>query len=439
MFQINFSNANTLHRFPLNLHINILSEKTYSMKILHTSDWHLGKKLEGFSRLEEQEAALREICEIADRESIDAVIVAGDLFDTFNPPSDAVEVFYRYLKKLANNGNRAVIAIAGNHDSPDRIEAPDPLARECGIVFSGFPGSEISPFRLETGLELSRSAPGLIEMSVPGTGCPLRIITVPYANEIRLRTYLGTDEPDTELRKLLENQWAETAETFCDSKGVNVLAAHLLFARDASSIPEEPEEERRINYIGGAPAIFPENLPAGIQYAASGHLHRYQLITSKPCPVIYSGSPLAYSFNETDQDKFVVVVEAEPGQKATYRNFPLKSGMRLIRNRFEDMDEAVEWLTENQDVYLELTIVSDQYLSAIDHKRLHDAHPYIVRIIPESRTAVAGDEGTAGVAIDLTKKMEDLFIDYFKHRKGQEPGENILNLFREITSGKEEE
>ncbi|HNS18500.1 MAG TPA: exonuclease subunit SbcD [Bacteroidales bacterium] len=409
------------------------------MKILHTSDWHLGKKLEGFSRLEEQETALSEICEIADHENVDAVIVAGDLFDTFNPPSDAVEVFYRYLKKLANNGNRAVVAIAGNHDSPERIEAPDPLARECGIIFSGFPGNEIAPFRLETGLELSRSAPGFLEMSIPGTGCPLRIITVPYANEIRLRTYLGTEEPDAELRMLLEYQWAKTAETFCDSKGVNVLAAHLLFARDDQSIPEEPEEERRINYIGGAPAIFTGNLPSGIHYVASGHLHRFQLITSRPCPVVYSGSPLAYSFNEADQDKHVVIVEAEPGQMATYRKHLLKSGLRLIRKRFEDMDEAVEWLTQNQDVYLELTIVSDQYLSAIDRKRLQDAHPHIVTIIPESRNAIAGDDGNKGVAIDLTKKMEELFIDYFKYKKRQEPGENILDLFREITSGKEEE
>lgn len=409
------------------------------MKILHTSDWHLGKKLEGFSRLEEQEAALSEICEIADHENVDAVIVAGDLFDTFNPPSDAVEVFYRYLKKLANNGNRAVVAIAGNHDSPERIEAPDPLARECGIIFSGFPGNEIAPFRLETGLELSRSAPGFLEMSIPGTGYPLRIITVPYANEIRLRTYLGTEEPDAELRMLLEYQWAKTAETFCDSKGVNVLAAHLLFARDDQSIPEEPEEERRINYIGGAPAIFTGNLPSGIHYVASGHLHRFQLITSRPCPVVYSGSPLAYSFNEADQDKHVVIVEAEPEQMATYRKHLLKSGLRLIRKRFEDMDEAVEWLTQNQDVYLELTIVSDQYLSAIDRKRLQDAHPHIVTIIPESRNAIAGDDGNKGVAIDLTKKMEELFIDYFKYKKRQEPGENILDLFREITSGKEEE
>lgn len=407
------------------------------MKILHTSDWHLGKRLEGFSRREEQEAVLGEICEIADQEQVNAVIVSGDLFDTFNPPSEAVEMFYKYLKKLADNGNRAVIAIAGNHDSPDRIEAPDPLARECGIIFSGYPGSVITPFRLESGLELTRSASGFIELMVPGCNFPLRIILMPYANELRLKTFLGIEESEEELRKLLESKWTEIAEDYLDEKGVNVMVAHLLFAPDANSIPEEPEEERRIIYVGGAPAIFPENLPDRIQYVASGHLHRKQVISKKPCPVIYSGGPIAYSFSETNQDKFVVIVEAEPGKIITTKDVSLKSGMRLVRKRFEDIDEAVEWLNSNPEVYLELTIVSETYLSAVDRRRLYDAHKYIVTIIPESKKAGEEGEGIGTADIDLTKKMEDLFIDYFKYKKGQEPGERILNLFREIMSEEE--
>ena len=98
------------------------------MRILHTSDWHLGKNLESFSRLEEQIEVLEEILEISDRFDVDAILIAGDLFDTFNPPAKAVEIFYKYLKRLTKSASRPVIAIAGNHDSPDRIEAPDPLA-----------------------------------------------------------------------------------------------------------------------------------------------------------------------------------------------------------------------------------------------------------------------------------------------------------------------
>lgn len=99
------------------------------MKILHTSDWHLGKRLENFARIEEQRDFLLEIEQIADNNNVDAVIIAGDLFDTFSPPIDALELFYKSLKKISKNGKRPVIAIAGNHDSPDRIAAPDPLAK----------------------------------------------------------------------------------------------------------------------------------------------------------------------------------------------------------------------------------------------------------------------------------------------------------------------
>ena len=168
------------------------------MKILHTSDWHLGKRLEEFSRLEEQKAVMQEICEIAEREQADAVIVAGDLFDTFNPPTEAIDLLYKTLKRLTANGRRPVIAIAGNHDSPDRIEAPDPLARECGIIFAGYPHSVIHPFLLDSGLQVMRSDNGFLELRLPTCEEPLRLLLTPYANEYRLKTFLG-DRKSTRL------------------------------------------------------------------------------------------------------------------------------------------------------------------------------------------------------------------------------------------------
>jgi exonuclease SbcD len=90
------------------------------MRILHTADWHLGKKLNDFTRIDEQRHVLEELCDIAQREKVDAVVIAGDLFDTFNPPNEAIELLYKTVHKLANNGKVPVIAIAGNHDSADR-------------------------------------------------------------------------------------------------------------------------------------------------------------------------------------------------------------------------------------------------------------------------------------------------------------------------------
>lgn len=408
------------------------------MKILHTSDWHLGKRLESFSRLEEQESVLEEICDIAGREEVCAVIIAGDLFDTFNPPVEAIDLFYKFVKKLADNGKRAVVAIAGNHDSPDRIEVPNPLARECGIIFSGYPGSCINPFRLDSGLEILQSEPGFIELKIPGEKHPLRIIMTPYANELRLKSFLGVDNAVEELRELLGSRWASLAEKYCNDHGVNILTAHLLVARDEASVPEEPEEEKPTLYIGGAPAVFTGNLPAGISYVALGHLHRKQLVSAAPCPVIYCGSPLAYSFSEADQDKFVVIVDAEPGKEMVRKEVMLHAGRKLVRKRFEEIDPAVEWLGLNQEPFVELTIVSDTYLPSEHKKRLHDAHQRIVTIIPESRNSARLASGQGSNAIDLTKNMEDLFIDYFKYKKSQVPGERILALFREIMAGEEE-
>ena len=111
------------------------------MKILHTADWHLGKRLDRFSRIDEQRAVMEEIVQIANDQKVDMVIVAGDLFDNFTPNTDAVELFYKTLKQLSYEGKRPVVAISGNHDSPKLIDAPDPLARECGIFLIGYPNA----------------------------------------------------------------------------------------------------------------------------------------------------------------------------------------------------------------------------------------------------------------------------------------------------------
>ena len=124
------------------------------MRILHTADWHVGKKLERYPRLDEQKEVLNEIAKIADDKRADLVVVAGDLFDNFSPSTDAEHSFYRALKRLSAEGRRPVIAIAGNHDSPDRIEVPNPLALENGIFFSGYPHSVLPRIELDTGIHI---------------------------------------------------------------------------------------------------------------------------------------------------------------------------------------------------------------------------------------------------------------------------------------------
>ncbi len=400
------------------------------MRILHTSDWHLGKKLEGRSRHEEQVEVLEEICRIADRENVHAVLVAGDLFDGYNPPTESIELFYRTLKRLADEGRRAVIAIAGNHDSPERIEAPDPLARECGIIFAGFPTTSFPPFRIDSGLELVRSSAGFLEIRIPATDELLRVLFTPYANEYRLKTYLGEEDSEEELRRILHARWKETAAHYMDHQGVNLLVSHLYFMKEGGEQPEEPDDEKPILHIGGAQALYSNLIPDCIQYAALGHLHRKQVVDAVPCPVVYSGGILEYSFAETNQKKYVVVAEICPGGEAAVKSIELAAGKKLLRKKFNDIDSAVRWLQDNPSCLVELTMVSETYLTSMDRKRLTDAHDGIITIIPEVLNKEL--QQVEDKTIDPGRTMVDLFREYFKHRKGQEPNDRIVELFREV-------
>jgi DNA repair protein SbcD/Mre11 len=404
------------------------------MKILHTADWHLGKRLNTISRLEEQREVLNEICEIADREAVDVVIVAGDLFDNFNPSSEATELLYSTLHCLSNGGKRAIVAIAGNHDSPERVEVPDALARACGIIFTGYPDTEIKTFRTQAGVEVTKTDKGFAELKLPNSDFPLRLILTPYANELRLKRDLGVEDSEDAWRIHLQNYWQALADKYFDNQGVNILVTHLFFMKKGGEIPEEPEDEKPIN-VGGASAIFSENIPVQTQYVALGHLHRFQTIDKKPCPLIYSSSPLAYSFAEENQTKYVVLLNAEPNKPIDYQPIALTKGKKLLRAKFDNVDEAITWLEENSDALVEITIVSESYLEATDKRRLLDAHTGLIQIIPEIK-AQSGDT-KKGEQIDLSEGIEKLFITYFKQHskfgKGQqEPSQGLMAMFREI-------
>lgn len=404
------------------------------MKILHTADWHLGKKLETFSRFDEQIAVLDEICQVADDQNVDVVLIAGDIFDAFNPPTDAEDLFYKTVKRLANDGKRLVVAIAGNHDSADRIAAPDPLARECGIIMVGYHNGIVPKFKLPSGIEVLQSDEGFVEIQLPENDHPLRIITTPYVNELRLKKELTADDRELEFRTILETKWATLAGKYCDNKGVNILMTHLFFVKKGDEVneKEESEDEKSILYVGGAQPIYSNNIPKGIQYVALGHLHRKQTIAEKPCPMVYASSPLAYSFSEANQQKYVVIIDAQPNQKVEVESIKLHQGRRLLRNKFSEIDEAVKWLKDNPNALVELTIHTETYLTGVEKRRLLDAHDGIVSIIP----IITDNEQVAGrqrAVIDLEKNINQLFVDYFEHKNaGLAPNKELIDLFNEL-------
>lgn len=398
------------------------------MKILHTADWHLGKRLDRFSRLEEQVLVMNEIVQIADEQNVDLVLIAGDLFDNFNPGVEAAELFYKTLKRLSLNGKRPVIAISGNHDSPSLINAPDPLARECGIILIGHPKTEILPFG--TGyFNITNSKEGFIELKIDGIDFPVRILHTPFANEIRLKEYFGENKEE-EINKVLSQEWKNLADQFCDDAGVNLLTAHLYMNKRGAEILEEPEGEKPIK-IGNADLIFSDSIPEQIQYTALGHLHGFQNIGTKEKPVIYSSSPLCYSFSEAGQTKYVSIIDAEPGKTVSYEKKLLKSGRALVRKTFSSIEDTVQWLGENPNTFIELTLESETFLTADERRLIYQSHNGIVHLIPKVRNLELGENQTH--EINLSQDIDLLFKDYFKSKNGgQEANEELMNLFNEI-------
>ncbi|MDZ7774748.1 MAG: exonuclease subunit SbcD [Bacteroidales bacterium] len=404
------------------------------MKILHTADWHLGKRLESFSRMEEQKKVMQEIAGIADHEEVDMVIIAGDLFDAFNPPIEAEELFYLILRQLSANGHRPVLAIAGNHDSPDRIEAPDPLARGMGIFFAGYPSSQIAAVDNGGSFRITQSDEGFAIFSLPGINYPVRVLFTPYANEFRLKAYLGSANEEQAMRDLLQQRWKNLAAKYCDEQGVNILTTHLFMMKEGQEAPEEPEDEKPILHIGGAQAVYTNNIPSQVQYTALGHLHRRHAVDAPEKGVWYSGSPLSYSFSEANQDKFVNIVTLEPGREAVVEPVRLTQGKRLLRKRCEGVEEALKWLQDNQEALVELTLVAEDYLTAEDRKRLQQAHKGIITIVPEIKNMSPENKTKS---IDLQQSMETLFGQYFRSRYGQEPNSELMDLFKEIQGEKD--
>ena len=405
------------------------------LKILHTADWHLGKRLQEYSRIAEQKLVLEEICQVADREEVDLVLLAGDIFDSFNPSHESVELLYKTLRRLSRNGYRPVVAISGNHDSTQFVEAPDPLARELGILFYSRYDNIISCGNLEGGLEIIKSDAGFVELKLPKFEFPVRILLAPYANEVSLRTYLGEENREGAFRELLAQNWQKLADRYCDDKGVNLFVGHFFFVEEGSAIlPDaEPESERPILHVGGTQSLFTQHLPNQIQYAALGHLHRYQTVSNAPCPVVYSSSPLAYSFSEADQEKNVVLIQAQPGQAVQYRPIALKQGRPLYKVSFDNLPDSLAWLEANPFCFVELTYLTDESIDAATRKAILKAHDGIVNLIPQLRQA-AGQPQNELRAEDLSRDMETLFRLFYQSEKGQEPNEYLVGLFKEVLS-----
>lgn len=401
------------------------------MKVLHTADWHLGKRLQEYSRLQEQTVVLNEICAIADREQVDMVLIAGDVFDVFHPSHDAQDLLYKTLFRLSAGGTRPVVAIAGNHDSHALVEAALPLSRELGIILLGAGHSPVAPVHLPGGTIVEVPENGVVTVDFPHRNEKAIVLAAPYANEVLLRIYLGEENREDELRILLKKRWKELSEKYFAHGQHHFFLGHFFFMREGMPAEKEPESERSILHVGGAQALFTDDLPDDLHYAALGHLHRFHSVDERRFPVVYAGSPLCYSFSEAGQQKSVVIYDTSDG---SYTPFPLNGGYDLVRKRFENVDEALNWLAANKDVYVELTLALEGALEGNVRRMIYQAHDHIVYLIPEVKDA-AGEAQER--VFQPEENIETLFRKYYTSVKSAGPSEKIMELFREVTGKKE--
>lgn len=380
------------------------------MRILHTSDWHIGKKIGRFDRHEEYREVIDEVAGIVEREQVDLVVHSGDVFDRPFPPMEALRLGLEGLVRLTGGGRRPVVAIAGNHDSPPLFEtlAGYLAARKVFLVGDIKPPDE----------------GGVIDLNTPGGRAVVSCL--PFLREGR--AFHAWTPPGEQYKKYadrlrrISEAYAQAAAEKAGGGAVTLLAAHFLIGGAKVHGHGAPRGEREL-HMGEVYAAAPQAVPTGPQYVALGHIHAPQRAPGAVAPAEYAGSLLELDFGEAGEEKRVVLVDVEPGLPAEVRSMPITGGRRLRRPRgtWEEI-EAMDGLDE---AYLDLTVRTggpDPGLA----DRARERFPYLVKVRAEYERAEPEKRSRTGRAIP------DLYGDYYLHTEGVEPPEDLLEALRKL-------
>lgn len=395
------------------------------MRVIHTSDWHLGKTLEGFSRIEEQEKFIDEFMGIVDSHQVDLVIIAGDIYDNGNPPARAEMLFYNALKRISRGGERAVLVIAGNHDSPERLEAVAPLAYEHGVVILGTPKS--CSFTGRCGrFEVLAAGEGFIEVQVGEEKAV--IVTMPYPSEKRLEEILTDNLEESERQKSYSERVGEIFEKLSENyreDTINIAVSHLFLLGGESTDSERPIQ------LGGSFAVEKSKLPKKAQYVALGHLHKTQCFDIENIPVIYSGSPIQYSKSEKNNSNGIYIVDLKAREKAKVERVLLKNYKPIEVWKCESIEEALKKCAEDgeRDLWTYLEIKTNRVLLQEEIKEMKKLRRDIIEIKP----IMEGLEEDMQDFENITEKsMDVVFKEFYKREKNAEPSQEIVDLFLSI-------
>ncbi|MEK5256262.1 exonuclease SbcCD subunit D [Paenibacillus sp. FSL F4-0125] len=380
------------------------------MRILHTGDWHLGRTLEGRSRQKEQEQFIDELVEIVDFHKVDLILMAGDVYDSVNPPAASEQLFYEAAARLTSGG-RPLVVIAGNHDQPERVSSVSPLVLRQGITLVGLPTSEP------------------VTIHAARTGEIAKIAALPYPSEARLGELLAGDSGEEELRLAYSARVGKLMQLLgreFTPKTVNLAMSHIYVLGGVESDSERPIQ------VGGAYTVDPSALACGAQYTALGHLHRAQRVKGEGM-IRYSGSPLAYSFSEAGQAKSVTLIDVAPGGEPTFEEIYLRCGRPLVRwSSTGGLQEVYTWLDEGRDAsaFIDLEIRLSEAMSMNDIQRLRKSREGIIHIRPIYPQMEMELEQISRSRMPV----QELFRKFYQRQTGgAEPEDSLIELFLQLT------
>ncbi len=367
------------------------------MKFLHTADWHLGRIFHQLHLTDDQAVVLDQIVELAASEKVDAVIVAGDLYDRAVPPPEAVALLDRTWQRLIGEVGVPVIAIPGNHDSATRIAYGSTLLEKAGLHIIADFDRALRPTTIK-GVDF---------------------FSLPFAEPAEVRAWSG--DPEVKDHASAMNCCIARMRANFSPERPRVLVAHAFVAGERA----ESDSERPLS-VGGAGTV-PADAFSDFNYTALGHLHAPQRVAEN---CLYSGSPMKYSFSEADHKKSVTIVEiADDGNVSTSQR-PL-AARRDVRNIEGELAELIQNAPADpqREDYLRV-ILTDQgaLLNAIG--RLREVYPNVLQL--ERKFLQSGETADASKIARRKQASEtELFTSFFSEVLNAEPNSAEATLFQE--------
>jgi len=358
------------------------------MRFIHTADWHLGRQLHGKRLIDDQAYLLDRLVELAKDVKPDTVVISGDVYDRSLPSTEAVQLLDDVLSRLVMGLGVPVLAIAGNHDSPTRLQFASKMLQQRGLHLFGFPAASIAPVVIED------------------EHGPVRFYAIPFAEPALVRESLATEEIQDHQAALDALLDGIRVSRPCD--GRSVLLAHA-FVRGSS----QSESERPLS-VGGADLVDAACF-AGFDYVALGHLHRPQ--KAGPDRIRYAGSLFKYSFSEVNDVKGVDLVEIGRDGKATVEHIQLQGirDVRRIEGLFSDLIDNPTRDGSTEDYLLICLNDTGAILDAMS--RLREVYPNVLHL--ERPNSVNRESGSRSPGDHRKRTDADLFADFFAYVTGE--------------------